>query len=371
VTWRHFRQLALQAFSIVAAWICFGWFFARQHHQAALIRGGEDSLAYHLGAVIVAVLIWATITPVIMFMAERLPVRAPYRLRNLGILIVFAAATAVGKAWIDSHMPAYVGRALTPQEFKDSVVWLLHTHFLFVMLIVGITNFLRLQREAAERKIAEARFSAALANARLRRLRADLHPHFLFNALNAVAALVHADPPAAEKTLDSLVDLLRRSIASQDVLEVSLADEMAFVQQYLEIQRTRFGHRLVTDIQTDPALLHCAVPPLLLQPLVENAIVHGISQRAQGGRVIVRADRHDGWLRLQVRDNGPGCEPGAVLARGSIGVPNAKARLQFVYGERHALNYRHESDEFVAEVLIPMRELGATTAAQAGIAGAS
>ncbi|HEX7152162.1 MAG TPA: histidine kinase [Thermoanaerobaculia bacterium] len=371
MTFRHFRQLALQAFLIVAAWLFFGWLFGKNHHEAAIVRGSVESRLQHFGALAAAVLIWAVLTPIVMFVAERLPIRAPHRMRNLVLLVLFALVIATGKATIDSHLAGYLGPRLTPDEFFASVRWLLHTHFLLVMLIAGITNLIRLQKEAAERKIAEARFSAALANARLRRLRADLHPHFLFNALNAVAALVHTEAAAAEKTLDSLVDLLQRSIASQDVLEVSLADEIAFVEQYLEIQCTRFGHRLVTEVEAEPALLGYAVPPLLLQPLVENAIVHGISQRAQGGRVVVRADRKGSWLRLQVRDNGPGCAPDAVYARGSIGVPNAKARLQFVYGDDHSLTYRHESDEFVAEVLIPMREPGSPHAALTSIAGTS
>jgi LytS/YehU family sensor histidine kinase len=282
-------------------------------------------------------------------------------MRNLGLLSVIGLLFAAGRSAVDLSLPLLLhGELVTPSELRHGFVLLLHPHFLLFALIVGIAHFVRLQREAGDQRRREAQCEADLAKAHLRRLRADLQPHFLFNTLNAIAALVHTDAAAAERTLATLSDLLRRSLEAGDRLEVSVAEDLDFIDRYLDVQRTRFGGRMRATVETQPDVLDALLPPLLLQPLVENAIVHGVARRADGGNVTVRVFREGDDLRLQVRDDGPGSDEAALFRGDSIGVPNTKARLEYLYGTRQSLSFRRESGEFVADVRIPLHRTAVT-----------
>jgi two-component system LytT family sensor kinase len=169
----------------------------------------------------------------------------------------------------------------------------------------------------------------------LQALKMQLHPHFLFNALHSISALVHSDPDAADKMIARLGDFLRLTLDSAAAQEVPLRQELEFLNCYLDIERTRFRDRLTTEIHADPQVLDCRVPNLILQPIVENAIRHGVSQRAAHGHVEVRAARAGQALRLEVRDNGRGLPEGADAGRakqGGVGLANTRARLQQLYG---------------------------------------
>lgn len=356
---RPFPRLLAIALIICAAWVVVGVFFATQHHVSAVARGRQDIERERLIAMLAATTVWSLFTPFVVFVAERFPLRPPRLWRNLGVMFLFALVVAALRAPIDSLLP-YLLEGYGPNRETGLLytVALWHTHFLFALVLIGITNFLRLQREAAERRLTEVHSRAALAQARLRRLRADLNPHFLFNALNAVAALVHVAPAAAERTLDTLAELLRRSLELEDVPEVPLVEEIEFVERYLDVQKTRFGDRLHTRVEiASPDLLTSAFPPLLIQPLVENAIVHSVARRRDGGRVDVRVARDGRWLIVEVRDDGPGCDPAEIFERGGVGVSNAKKRLEQLYGAEQSLTFRREDGTFVAQVRMPHRYL--------------
>jgi two-component system, LytTR family, sensor kinase len=354
-------RLAGTAIVITLAWICVGAFFGWQVHTIIVTRGQQDDLQTRLLGMGYAVFAWALLTPLVLWVGDLLPLRRPFLTRNTLLLAVFTVAVAFLRALVDGWLPILVdASAMTFLDYSASVVALFHTHLLFALVLIVVANFLRLEREEKERRDADTCLEAHLAEARLRQLSADLHPHFLFNALNAVAALLHRDPAAAEEMLGKLRELLRASVASEEAREVRLADELLFLERYFDIQKMRFGEKLSTAIHvSDPELRNAAVPPLLLQPLVENSIVHGITRRRDGGSVVVRVDSEPGadgeWLCLQVRDNGPGCEPESIFARGNVGVPNAVARLASIYGDRQSLKYSRRGDAFVAEVKIPLR----------------
>ena len=177
------------------------------------------------------------------------------------------------------------------------------------------------------------------SQAQLQALKMQLHPHFLFNALHSISALVHSDPDAADKMIARLGDFLRLTLDSAAAQEVPLRQEIEFLNCYLEIERIRFQDRLTTRLEVDPQVLNCRVPNLILQPIVENAIRHGVSQRAAHGHVEVRAYRAGQCLRLEVRDNGRGLpDDGAAAVHttqsgsGGVGLSNTRARLQQLYG---------------------------------------
>jgi LytS/YehU family sensor histidine kinase len=162
----------------------------------------------------------------------------------------------------------------------------------------------------------------------------QLNPHFLFNTLHAISALVHKDVEAADRMIARLSDLLRYALESTDAQEVPLRQELGFLNRYLEIEQTRFGDRLTVRLDIAPETLDALVPNLVLQPLVENAIRHGIEPRAKPGRIDLRARRENGRLKLEVCDNGVGLPSGRIPEEG-VGLSNTRARLQQLYGEGH------------------------------------
>jgi LytS/YehU family sensor histidine kinase len=162
----------------------------------------------------------------------------------------------------------------------------------------------------------------------------QLQPHFLFNTLHSISALMHRDVEAADRMLTRLSDLLRLTLESASTPEVPLSRELDFLDAYLEIQQTRFEERLEVVRDIDPLALDALVPNLLLQPLVENAIRHGVANRTTGGRVEISARRENGRLTLSVRDDGPGLSPNAGQG---VGLSNTRARLEHLYGEAQSL----------------------------------
>ncbi len=183
-----------------------------------------------------------------------------------------------------------------------------------------------------ERQLTASQLEAQLAHAQLSALKMQLEPHFIFNALNAIVTLSRKDPPAAETMTLQLAELLRMSLESVDVHEVPLSRELQFLECYLRIQQTRFSDRLTVGYHIDPAVLDAAVPHLVLQPLVENAIRHGIGPRLAPGRVEVIAAQRYGRLHLEIRDDGVGWPPvTAGPPRTGVGLRNTRARLQQLY----------------------------------------
>ena len=349
--------LAGLAVLIAATWAFLGVFFASQQHAIATARGAVEDANERALQTLATCIVWALLTPLVIYIADHLPLRAPHRLRNILLLIGVGLIVAWLRSCVDASLPGLLkNEPLAPAEFRAMVIAVLHLHFLFFAVIVGVTNFVRARAEADERAQREAQIDAELVQAQLRRLRGDLQPHFLFNTLNAVTTLVHTDAHAAEETIAKLIDLLRASMDAGGRTEVPLAEELDFVGRYLDLQKVRFGDRLRSQIDVaDPELLRACVPPLLLQPLVENSIIHGIRKQNDGGEVAVRAFRDGDALRIEVRDSGPGCDPEAPFSRRSIGVPNTRARLEYLYHDPHALFFRRDGDEFVAHVRIPLR----------------
>ena len=207
-------------------------------------------------------------------------------------------------------------------------------------------------RESRDREQLEVQ----LAQAQVQSLKLQLHPHFLFNALNTITALIGQDPHAAERMVSGLSDLLRLSLRHATEQEVPLERELEILQHYLEIQQIRFADRLTVRYDIDDTARHAMVPNLLLQPLVENAIRHGIAPRAAPGTILVSAHVVGDMVRLSVEDDGVG--PGPSSGGEGIGLRNTRARLERLYGNRHSLELRGGTDGgFVVRIDIPFRSL--------------
>jgi sensor histidine kinase YesM len=211
--------------------------------------------------------------------------------------------------------------------------------------VVGLSHALDYHNEAQQRALATAHLETALAEAQLQALQRQLHPHFLFNTLHTISALMHRDTEAADAMLARLSDLLRLTLDRLGVQEVSLKEELDFLEKYLEIERTRFGDRLVVDIQIDPETLDLPVPNLVLQPLVENAMRHGIATRIGGGRLQIVARRTGDRLWMMVRDNGPGLPKAKLDAfNHGVGLSNTRLRLEHLYPGNHRFEFHEPSD---------------------------
>jgi LytS/YehU family sensor histidine kinase len=185
-----------------------------------------------------------------------------------------------------------------------------------------------------ERELHAAELQHELVEAKLAALRMQLNPHFLFNTLHAVSALIHENPDAADRVLVRLSELLRLTLDQSRPEEVALCEEMAFLEGYLEIEQTRFPDRLQIEKNVEPDTTEALVPFLILQPLVENAIRHGIEPNEKAGRLSIRASRSNGTLHLSVTDNGAGLDGASTNPGKGIGLSNTRSRLRHLYGEK-------------------------------------
>jgi two-component system, LytTR family, sensor kinase len=197
-------------------------------------------------------------------------------------------------------------------------------------IIVSIVHAVAYHRKSEERERRAAELEATLAETRVHALRMQLHPHFLFNTLNAISTLVHRDPGAADEMIANLSELLRTTLDTTEQ-EISLKRELQLLDRYLEIQQVRFGDRLRIERQIEPASLDAKVPTFVLQPLAENALRHGIEPQVGLGVIRIEASRNGNSLRLVVQDNGPGISS-TPKHRPGVGLANTKARLQALYG---------------------------------------
>lgn len=330
--------------------------------------------------------IWALLTPVVFWLVRRFPAeRGAWAVRLAGQMAVgVAVALAIEFLTRGALRPLLMG---PPDESHGwtlaaafGQLWFLDEFTIYcVVLATGYARAALLQlreRQAeAERLLADrARLEAQLAEARLSALRMQLNPHFLFNTLNAVSALVERDPAGVRTMVARLSSLLRRVLDDQEAQEVPLRDELAFLRDYLAVQRVRFQGRLEVEEDVSPDVLDALVPPLLLQPLVENAVGHGVSRLEEGvGTIRLTARRAGDRLRLTVEDNGPGlgAEPAAAGTRTGVGLPNTRARLQALYdGDGTLALTPAPAGGVVATVELPFRRT-ATAASGAGSDGAS
>ena len=250
------------------------------------------------------------------------------------VILVLVILTAIVQ-----HRLSYGGSPIAPPLVFYIRAALL-TGTLPFIAIAAASHALDARTRASQRELEAERMKTQLAEARLEALAAQLQPHFLFNTLQAISTLIHTDPAGADRMLASLSDLLREVLRRSD-REVPLDEELRVLQHYLDISKWRFGDRLSIIIDADQEARRALVPFFVLQPLVENALHHGVSARAGAAAVEIRARRDRDQLLLSVADDGPGSNGNE--ARQGIGLPNTRARLSELYGERHTLEMKQRA----------------------------
>jgi len=258
---------------------------------------------------------------------------------------------------------------------KYNFVSVFHWNVLVYWTIVACNHALFYYRSNREHEIRTSHLEAQLAQAQLQALKMQLHPHFLFNTLHSVSALIHKDPDAADRMITRLGDFLRITLENAGTQEVTLQKEIEFINCYLEIEQIRFQDRLQVIVNVEPEALDAMVPNLLWQPVLENAIRHGISARSESGCIEIGARRAGGRLRVSIRDNGPGIQGGPGLGsspNGGIGLANTRARLKQLYGDNHCFELKNGTPGGLEVILeIPFKRSVACPAASPGPATAA
>jgi hypothetical protein len=337
--------------AVWAGWTSLALFFAISTSLTYRSTGRPGSWSVTIGRALAEWWLWALITPAVVWLARRYPVRGPRRWHHLGLHIGIGLAVALAKTAAD--------RAIYAVLTGFWLYWLLSTIALQVFVygaLVAAAHGVEYYRRSREREQLEAR----LAEARLQLLGMQLQPHFLFNALNTIAELVHEDPAAADRMITGLSDLLRRTLDLGTVQEIPLDEELALLSRYLDIQQTRFGERLRVEMRVDPAVRRAPVPVLVLQPLVENAIRHGVDPALAGGRIAIGARQAGADLVLDVTN---ACAPRRRESelsggRGGVGLRNTRERLDALYGERaHLTAAPLEGGLFRVSVRLPLRSV--------------
>jgi two-component system, LytTR family, sensor kinase len=299
--------------------------------------------------------VWSLVTPLVIWAAFRLPVQKPRRLRKIVMLIPVVLALALFReAFGATFAQLTIGLPWNPAEIVDAWTLRLDVNIAVIAVIMVGSNLVRQQRESTERHRRSQELQAEVVRAQLNQLRTDLRPHFLFNALNGIASLVHGDPEGAERMLVALSRLLRRTLELRDASRIRLAEELDLVRDYLELSRMRFGGKLTFRIDAEEEVLSLEVPPLLLQPLVENAVRHGRLANGEAAVIEIVAAREQRSLRIQVRDDGPGCDPDEAFTGAGVGLSNTKRRLELLHGDLASLTLRRHDDRFVVELSLPL-----------------
>jgi signal transduction histidine kinase len=351
-----------------------------------LVAGAPVTLAF------VESYLWAALTPFLFWLTSRFSIERDNRVPRVLLFVVAGVLVAMLVEAVLAYLRLevfFTTRRRRPIDFSPffgmtRLFWLDDLMVYFAVVAAGFARdyFRRYQarREEAVRLQAHAaELHAQLAEARLAALRTQLNPHFLFNTLHAISTLVERDPRGVRRMIARLSELLRTSLDEGDEQEVPLEKELAFLNRYLEIMEIRFQGRLEVDTRADGGVLDALVPTLILQPLVENAVKHGVSKMAGTGLIQIRAYRDaEDRVVLTVRDNGPGLDDDrgeGAQPRDGVGLANTRARLEQLYGHDQSLTLRPAPDGagLVAEVTLPYHTRAdlRTTAVAPGGAGAA
>ena len=336
-------------------WIAAGWFLIVRLSEYYTLRtdlGRDLTWAGSLRYTVVELGFWIVMTPVIGWWAREFPLERPAVAKNATILFLLNVATEVLYSTYRVKLHHFVYPDFSVHSFwRQNQTYLIDNMFIvawFYWAIIVISHAAKSARRAQERE-------QELIRAQLELLKGQLQPHFLFNTLNSISWLMREDVEAADNMMASLGELLRMTLSIPASEEVSLRQELKMLELYLSIERARFQDRLQVSVNVEPEALGCSVPCLLLQPVVENAVRHGVGRLDRRGSVEVRAKRAGTELAISVLDDGPGISPESTWREG-IGLANTRARLEKHYGELQSLRYGNRNEGgLIVEIRIPAR----------------
>ena len=334
----------------ILLWTVPGLFYFSQGLTQRLVSHDPTPWWHQLVAWLAGIYIWALLTPFVLFFCRRFPIDGRTRLQPIVLHLLLSAGFSALELSLESVV--YSRLNLFGSAMKDSrgaleqlllkgFHWGVLQYWIVVGVQWGVLYYRRYQERSQQLLQFELRASelqSQLVRAQLSALKMQLQPHFLFNTLNAITVLVRQQKTRdAEQMLGYLGDLLRGVLEDVDAQEVSLRRELEYLRLYLAIEQVRFADRLSVEISADAATQEARVPQLILQPIVENAIRHGIGRSSTAGRILISASRTDGKMRLCVEDDGPGLSTSGSGEDEGIGLANTRARLQQLYGDNGRL----------------------------------
>jgi len=313
--------------------------------------------------------LWLALTPVVIWLSKSFRIEGGQRFKSLSVHFVACVVLllidvllftiiSIPFGWYANLNPFWNRYFLLILNFTPSNV-------MFYWGIVVIEHALDYYRKLQERELRASQLEAQLAQSQLQVLKMQLHPHFLFNTLNAISALIRESPDEADEMVSRLGDLLRMTLETAGLQEVTFKKELEFLKHYLDIEQTRFQDRLKVEMAIEPETLDGLVPSLSLQPLVENSVRHGVAPRPEGGCIKIKAWRDNSLLRLEVEDDGPGLS-GDAPPKERVGLTNTRARVSNLYGDEHGLKLRHAAGGgLVVSLSIPFRTVSDSSEAYA------
>jgi hypothetical protein len=334
------------AIRLLATWLAVAVFFSAQNLLVGAARHRPIDWQWDVYHEFIYALTWAAFTPFVLSAGRRWSLGGGSWRRtippHLARMVLLAPAQIVttytlhylGLVLVGRQPPGTLGSFLV--GLSGGIVWGTLTGSLYYWIILGIQAAFIYQRMYRDQRVAAAQLEGRLTEARLEALRLQLHPHFLFNTLNAISAFVDADPVRARRMIARLGELLRRTLDGGHTAELPLSKELDLLAPYLEIQRIRFGDRLSIELDVPDGAGDALIPTLMLQPLVENAVEHGVKRMRDAARVRLTAARAGDRLRLEIADNGPGPAGGGE----GVGLANTRARLAGLYGDAHRFELR-------------------------------
>jgi len=337
--------------AILAIWTLWGVWSSQQGSLAAMLSGqSPPARAIPWQLTMFSAGFWAFGTLAVIWIARLIRDRiAPGYTRVLAHLGAFALLHVMDVAAyrFAADLLATSERPLLTQLFgMVTFNALAYTSVVFIVTSLDSAQALR------ARAIRESQLETQLALAQFHSLRSRLHPHFLFNALNSITELIHSDPVRAEHMLVRISELLRAAVDAAVTPEVALRDELEFAVRYLDIERMRYGQRLTVHIDVADDILDALVPNMLLQPLVENAVRHGVAPHAHPGSVELRVGRRGAELDIVVRDTGAGFDPDVAPG---LGLGATRERLEKLFGVEERLTFAYVADGFEARVRLPLK----------------
>jgi hypothetical protein len=321
----------------VGLWTVVAVVFALQRYLQDDLTGHTWSLFDYLRWSLIQWYTWAALAPQVFRLAATYPIRPPVRLRGLGVQLPLSLGVTLAAQLIGALVSTVTEGSSLGEQMNQFVGQHVATGLLTYWALFAIQQAMQYHDEKTRRDVEASRLATELAQSRLHALKSQLQPHFLFNTLHAIATLLKEDALSAEDMLLRLSDLLRAFLEDYDGQEISLRRELVLLDLYLGIQQMRFKDRLSTRIYVSPDTLDCAVPSLILQPIVENAIRHGIGERVGVDCIEIESRRDGGTLRIEVRNrNSTLQKDGEAVGKRAghgIGLSNTALRLRELYGD--------------------------------------
>jgi hypothetical protein len=346
------RRLATRALLIWLGWTLYALFVSSQSYLSRAYNSRIE-LGPAVKYAFLDAYTWALLTPLVFLVAGKLVVRRANWWWAIPALVAIAVAFAVAHLNVFVRGLPWIGYRVSARTMQAMFTARFHADFLTCGVLIGVRHAIEYYQRYRIRELKASQLEARLAQAQLEVLKMQLQPHFLFNTLHAISALMYRDVESADRMVTRLSDFLRLAIDSSGVQEVTVKREMEFLDKYLEIEQVRFGERLDVRRSIDAAALDLLVPNLVLQPLVENAVRHGIAPRATGGRIEISARVANDVLTVEVQDDGSG--PARELHEG-VGLSNTRARLVQLYGAAARLELgAGPQGGFLARLSIPAR----------------